>query len=112
MVMGKSYNHANRELGNKFRKKLEKLQEVTSVPNVHLNDDEVERLSFDYSIRAPGDYVVSGPITGIGGGPGRVFATADSAEEWARGYFGNRFRKRITDSERGGRWSILVAKAG
>lgn len=79
-------------------------------PTLHTSEDALEKLEIDYSTRADTDYVVSGPITQRGGGPGRNFPTADDAEWWARDYFGNRYKQRITDAERGGRWAILVAK--
>jgi hypothetical protein len=87
-----------------------------AVPTSWMDDDEV-RVCDDYSIRAPTDYVVSGPIMHdmYGTAPkycraGRVFRTADLAEEWARNHFGARFRYRINDAERGGRWAMLVAR--
>lgn len=75
-----------------------------------MSDDEVGALPVEYSTRAPTDYVVSGPIRYESNGRGRVFASADVAEEWAREKFGARFRSRIVDAERGGRWAMLIAK--
>lgn len=83
-----------------------------SGPTVHTSEDALEDLEIDYSVRSATDFVVSGPIAQRGGGPGRNFPTADEAEAWAHEYYGNRYKRRITDAERGGRWAILVSKIG
>lgn len=98
----KSYQH-------KYIKQLDVTKESNTVPSVLMNDDVVGKIDFDYSTRHPKDYVVSGPIDGRGKGPGRVFLSGDDAEGWAREFFGARFKHRIRESERGGRWAILVA---
>lgn len=85
-----------------------------NIPDITMEDVEVERLKTNYSARAPTDYVVSGPLrppgcTNGNKGTGRVFETAIAAEEWARERFGTRFRWRIEESERFGRWAMLIA---
>lgn len=82
------------------------------VPTHTMDDTLVGKVDFDYSTRSPKDYVVSGPISGRGAGPGREFLTADDAEAWGREHFGNRFKARIFGSERGGRWAILISLLG
>lgn len=78
-------------------------------PDIGMDDDEVESTEFEYSTRAPGDYVVSGPL-GDGGGPGHRFQTVTAALIWlTRKVGGKRIKQRIRESEAGGRWSFLVA---
>lgn len=84
------------------------LYKETNTPAYNLSDSDIEKLNIDYSTRAPTDYVVSGPITKHGGGPGREFFTADDANTWGKLRFGLRYRWRITDGEKGGRWAFLV----
>lgn len=85
-----------------------------AVPTSWMDEQEVRECE-DYSTRAPTDYVVSGPICGeirpLGSiGRGRVFDSADLAEEWARNHFGSRFRGRIKEAERGARWAMLISR--
>lgn len=80
-----------------------------AVPIHTMDDTLVGKIDFDYSTRSPEDYVISGPISGRGRGPGREFRSGDEAELWGREHFGNRFKARIFGSERGGRWALLIA---
>jgi hypothetical protein len=94
---------------HKYIRELTKIRETETVPTHLMGDDVVGKIDFDYSTRGPNDYVISGPISGRGSGPGREFLSADDAEAWGREHFGNRFKYRIRDSEKGGRWAILIA---
>lgn len=96
------------ELHGSYVKKFNQTRESNIVPTIVMGDDIVGKIDFDYSTRAPGDYAVSGPISGRGAGPGREFLSANDAEDWGREYFGNRFKHRIFESEKGGRWAFLV----
>jgi hypothetical protein len=97
------------ELHQKYIRNIIKISETEKVPTHLMGDDVVGKIDFDYSTRGPKDYVVSGPIAGRGSGPGREFLSGDDAEVWGREHFGNRFKYRIRDSEKGGRWAILIA---
>ena len=89
---------------------LTKIREDNPVPNIGMEESAVGQIDFDYSVRGPGDYVISGPLSGrMGKGPGREFVSGDDAEAWGREHFGPRFKYRIIDSERGGRWALLIA---
>lgn len=100
------------ELHGKYVKNLNQIKETDSVPTHLMSDEIVGKIDFDYSTRGPGDYVISGPLTGRGKGRGREFDTIDDAENWARQHFGNRFKYRIPESGKGGRWAILIAPPG
>ena len=97
------------ELRGKYVKKIRQMKETESVPTHTMGDDVVGKIEFDYSTRSPRDYVISGPISGRASGPGREFLSGDDAEVWAREHFGSRVKYRIRESERGGRWAILIA---
>jgi hypothetical protein len=59
----------------------------------------------DYSVRNPGDWVVSGPLEPFEG-PGRVFVSEDAAFDWAQWKYGPH---RVTRWYGGmGRWAVLV----
>lgn len=82
-------------------------------PDIGMDEDEVETLEFEYSVRAPGDYVVSGPLGPDGGGPGHRFNSVQAALIWlTRRIGGNRIKQRIHEAEAGNRWAFLVKKAG
>lgn len=85
------------------------LHDDNPVPTIGMDDDTVRQIHFDYSTRGQEDYVVSGPITGKSTGKGREFYSADDAEEWGRHHYGDRFKYRILDAEKGGRWALLIA---
>lgn len=79
------------------------------VPDIGMDDDEVELTEFEYSTRAPGDYVVSGPL-GDGGGPGHRFSTVTAALIWlTRRIGGKRIKQRIIEAETGKRWAFLCS---
>lgn len=80
------------------------------VPEYHLSDEEVEETEFTYSTRAPEDWVISGPLGSLGGGPGRRFAHVKQAEAWARDKYGTRLKGRIPEAtlNNGNRWAFLV----
>lgn len=97
----------------------EEVEERT--PNVHMSDEDVEALPVEYSIRAPGDWVISGPLGAHGHGPGRHFPRIRDAEEWVRGKYGDLVRWRIKEASRstnaglgdpemrgGNRWAYLI----
>jgi hypothetical protein len=94
---------------HKYIKQINSIRETESVPTHLMDDSVVGKIDFDYSTRSPRDYVISGPIAGRGSGPGREFLSGDDAEAWGREHFGNRFKYRIRESEKGGRWAILIA---
>ncbi len=79
-----------------------------------MEDDEVENADFDYSDRAPDDWVSSGPLGTHGVGPGRRFMSWRTAEEWAREFYGVRYRGRIPEAQREGcnRWAFLIRGRG
>jgi hypothetical protein len=78
-----------------------------TVPEVWMADEDVAELEFDYSDRAPSDFVISGPLNG-GPGPGRRFESWMAAERWAREFYGARFKRRIEIPEESYRWGFLV----
>lgn len=78
------------------------------VPDIGMDDDEVESLEFEYSTRALGDYVVSGPLGSEGTGPGHRFNSVHAALIWlTRRIGGKRIKQRITEAEPY-RWAFLV----
>jgi hypothetical protein len=81
-----------------------------TTPEYHLSDDEVEALEIEYSIRAPEDWVISGPLGAHGGGPGRRFINAQEAERWVREKYGDRVKYRIMEASNhhGNRWAWLI----
>jgi hypothetical protein len=82
---------------------------LRGIPEYHLNDEDVEGMEIDYSTRAPGDWVISGPLA-HGKGPGRMFATLEEATRWAREKYGPRLKGRIAEATRwdASRWAFLV----
>jgi hypothetical protein len=82
-----------------------------STPSYHLDDDEVAETAWDYSDRAPDDFVISGPLPD-GWGPGRPFESVARAARWCRLKYGYRFRRMITEAESGGRWAALIRRMG
>jgi hypothetical protein len=78
-------------------------------PEYHMDDEDVAGLDIDYSIRAPEDWVISGPLA-LGGGPGRRFQNIEEAWGWVRERYGSRVRYRIPEATlRGGnRWAFLI----
>lgn len=83
-------------------------------PEIDMEEDQVEALEVEYSIRAPDDWVSSGPLGPEGAGPGRHFETWGAAERWARKFYGLRFKGRITEAARadGNRWAFLIRGRG
>lgn len=65
-------------------------------------------LVVDYSTRAPGDFVISGPC-GDGRGKGRYFRNHGSAYQWAATKYGLRRVSRVEAGEF--RWAVLVKAA-
>lgn len=91
-----------KEIGEK------ELEYRPATPDHSMSDEEVEELEFEYSVRAPGDYVVSGPLGAEGRGPGHRFSTVQAALIWlTRRIGGNRIKQRIHEAESGGRWAFL-----
>lgn len=91
----------------------EDIEYLPSTPEVGMSDDEVENLEIEYSIRAPGDWVISGPLGAHGGGPGRRFATVKQAEAWVREKYQQRVKYRIPEATTNGgnRWAWLIKGA-
>ncbi len=80
-------------------------------PDIGMDDDDVENTEFEYSDRAPTDYVVSGPLGPDGWGPGQRFNSVAAALIWlTRRVGGNRIKRRIVEAEAGNRWAFLVAQ--
>jgi hypothetical protein len=79
-------------------------------PEYHMDDEDVEALDVDYSVRAPGDWVVSGPLGVHGMGPGRRFANIQQAARWVTEKYGTRVRHRIPEATLAGgnRWAWLI----
>lgn len=75
-----------------------------------MEDDDVERSEFEYSTRAPEDWVISGPLGRESSGFGRYFDTWEAAEEWARGFYDKRLKGRVPEAQRDGhnRWAFLI----
>jgi len=78
-----------------------------STPTLGMADDDVEFTDFEYSDRAEGDWVISGPLDN-NRGPGRSFATPRDAERWLRVRYGVRFKRMLAESTGLGRWSALI----
>ena len=81
-----------------------------AVPMYWMEDDDLEKIEFDYSTRHPDDWVSSGPLGAHGAGPGRRFGSWREAEKWARAFYGARYRGRIPEASVEGhnRWAFLV----
>lgn len=81
----------------------------SGIPHGDLTDDELEAVEWDYSDRAPTDYVVSGPLGEEGNGRGRWFASWEDAEWWALRTYGDRLKHPIPEANiYGDRWAFLV----
>lgn len=65
----------------------------------------------DYSTRAPGDFVISGPL-GAGRGQGRHFNSTLAAQNWAVAKYGRNRVKRIDGESSEFRWAFLIKAAG
>ena len=80
------------------------------VPTICMEDEDVERTEFEYSTRAPEDWVSSGPLGPEGSGRGRPFDTWEQAERWAKSFYGSRLKGRVPDAQRDGhnRWAFLI----
>jgi hypothetical protein len=87
---------------------------VRGTPTHDLEEEDVEKMHVEYSVRAPDDWIISGPL-GFRGGTGRRFPNWDEAEAWARAFYGSRFKGRVrelsshTEQVRYGFW---IAKRG
>jgi hypothetical protein len=81
-------------------------------PSVELTEEEVEVTEWEYSDRAPTDFLVSGPIGAEGtewAGPGRAFSSHRHAEIYVRSKYGNRVRRAAPEAEMDGdRWAFLI----
>ena len=74
-------------------------------------EEEVEATEWEYSDRAPTDFLVSGPLGADGVGPGRVFASHRHAEIYVRSKYGTRVRRAAPEAEMDGeRWAFLIRK--
>ena len=85
----------------------------SNVPTCNLEDDEVEEAEWEYSDRAPGDWVISGPLPS-GSGPGRWFPNWAAAERWARSFYGDRLRGPVREAKRddANRWAFVIKNRG
>lgn len=83
-----------------------------SVPVLDTEDNTIGVTSYNYSDRAPSDWIVSGPLTGFTAiYRGREFDTVKQAEEWCRWFYGPRF-KRMWITPQPGMWSALIREKG
>lgn len=73
-----------------------------------MEDDEVAGTQFEYSDRAPTDWVLSGPLGEEGGGPGRRFDSLEDAENWVVAKHGDRVKRAVTEAVLGNRWAYLI----
>lgn len=65
-------------------------------------------MEVDYSVRAPSDLVLSGPIDD-GPGRGQRFASQHAAELWASVYYGSRYRGPVPPlGVPTARWAVLI----
>lgn len=85
------------------------LPPMPRAPDCMMDENDVENTEFDYSDRAPDDWVSSGPLGDSGFGRGRPFEDWDAAEAWARKFYGWRYRGRKAE-EPGclGRWAFII----
>lgn len=85
--------------------------EIRSIEDAAIDLPHVDGLELGvrYSDRAPGDYIVSGPI-GAGGGVGRRFDDADDARAWCVATYGPRLKdfrcQQVTAAAQ--RWVALI----
>lgn len=81
-------------------------------PSVDDDDDRVASTRYDYSVRRPGTYVISGPWGDHRpNDPRRRFRTAEDAHRWAVAYMGHRGPvRRIHEAEDGGQWACEVCR--
>jgi hypothetical protein len=81
-------------------------------PGYFMEDADVEEMDVEYSDRGPGDWVLSGPLGVLGGGPGRRFATIAQAEAHVRRLHGDRVVRRIMEATTNGsnRWAWLIRR--
>lgn len=89
-------------------------EDVTpTTPDCTMSEDDVAGMFVEYSTRAPGDWVISGPLGTHGGGPGRRFTNIKQAEAWVREKYGERVKYRITEAtlSGGNRWAWLIKGA-
>ena len=85
----------------------DELELSRDVPDIGMEDDEVEFTEFVYSTRHPDDWVISGPLNG--GGPGRKFDSWRAAADWARGFYGNKYKGPAFPPDDGAlRWGFLI----
>lgn len=83
-----------------------------AVPTIDTDDEDIGNLEVEYSDRAPDDWVASGPL-GEARGPGRRFADWGAAERWARRFYGQRFKGRVTGApEDSLRWCFVIRGRG
>ncbi len=71
-------------------------EEIRSLEESAIDAPTVDALGLavGYSDRAPGDYIVSGPI-GAAGGPGRCFDDLDAARAWVVVTYGSRLKGEV-----------------
>lgn len=81
---------------------------TAALPYCDDDDGVVETTDYQYPIRAPGDWVVSG-VLGLSGCTRPAFDTLEEAESWALQRYGDRLKGRIKEAyEYGGRWAFLI----
>ena len=67
------------------------------IPEWWMEPADVENSEFQYSARAPGDWVISGPLGATSIRRGRRFMSWRAAEMWARDFYGTRFNGRVAE---------------
>jgi hypothetical protein len=81
----------------------EDLEDLPQLPTIDLLPPMV-----DYSSRAPGDFIVSGPLSVAHNIQGRTFKTHNDAFKWACGHYGT---DRVSPVDAGElRWACLIKK--
>lgn len=92
--------------------------ESTAQPECWMDEDEVESLNVDYSFRSSDDWVSAGPVGGswtdtqLKQERRRWFANWTQAEEWARTFYGKRYKRPVPEAALGNRWAFLIRGRG
>ncbi len=75
-------------------------------PDCLMTDDAVEAAEFSYSDRAPGDFVMGGPLGFDSNLRGRWFETFAQALSWARTRYGPRLKRVLINND--DRYAFLI----
>lgn len=86
----------------------EDTEDIDTTPRIP-TQDEIP-LVVDYSDRAPGDWVISGPLV-EGACRGRLFGSPVEALQWAAAKYGRQRVRLVRSDEEATRWAVLIKKA-